>query len=221
VIYLTGAGVNPQTLPVLTSHPMVGVLSTPKSIIKAYSSQFKVWAADNGCFAEKPSSPFVLSEYLSWLDSHADISDRCLFATAPDVVGDAVKTWERSRPAFEPIRDCGYKVALVIQDRSEDMDLDWSAFDAVFVGGSTAWKMSDSARSVVSEARRRGMWVHAGRVNSYSRLAYFSMIGAGSADGTFLKFAPTENIERMKRWLQKLNDAPHMELYDGYKQIPH
>jgi hypothetical protein len=48
-----------------------------------------------------------------------------------------------------------------------------------------------------------------GRVNSYRRLRVAKLIGCNSADGTFLKFAPTENIGRLKRWLDKI-DSQHM-----------
>jgi hypothetical protein len=67
VIYLTGSGVNPKTLPVLTRHPMIGALTQPASLHLSYVEPFKTWAADNGCFNPKASAAFTLAKYLRWL----------------------------------------------------------------------------------------------------------------------------------------------------------
>jgi hypothetical protein len=161
----------------------------------------RVWAADTGCF----NSPekYTDAGYLAWLGQRVVALDRCLFATAPDVVGDA---W--SRHMLPRIRSLGYRAALVAQDGIEDIAIDWDAFDVLFVGGTTDWKLSERAIGVMADAKRRGKWVHAGRVNSLRRLRLMQMAGADSADGTFVAIAPRTNIPRMEAWLRALARQP-------------
>jgi len=206
VVYLTGSGVYPGTLPVLTGHPMIGALSTPVSLRLGYVEQFQAWAADNGCFT-KPER-FSMPWYLSWLAHMAGIAGRCLFATAPDVVGDAAATWARSEPTFDAIRAAGYKVALVAQNGIEDMEIDWPRFDAVFIGGDTDWKLSGHAADVCREAKKLGKWVHMGRVNSLRRLEIAAQFGCDSVDGNYLGFGPDTNIPKLLRWLETLKREP-------------
>ena len=211
MIYLTGGGLNPKTLPTLTGHPMIGALAQPESLALSYVMRFDKWGADNGCFA-KPKS-FVLAEYFAWLEKMSPALDACLFATAPDVVGDCRATWEKSEPILPEIRKRGYPAALVGQDGIEDESIDWDALDVLFIGGSTRWKLSDAARQVVGDARRFGKWVHMGRVNSFRRLEYAALIGCDSADGNFLAFGPDTNLPKLLRWLSKLKQCPMLGLY--------
>ncbi len=206
VMYLTGGGVNPKTLPVLLAHPQIGVLTQPASLHRAYVEPFRVWAADNGCFAK--GDTFVLSDYLRWLGGFSDIASRCVFATAPDVVGDSRKTWARSQPVFPQLRALGFKAALVAQNGIEDMDVAWDEFDAIFLGGDTAWKLSVCAQSVVAEAKRRGKWAHMGRVNSLRRLERAEQFGCDSVDGNYLGFGPNTNLPKLLRWLRQIEIAP-------------
>ncbi len=158
------------------------------------------WAGDNGCFAHPER--FDLDRYLAWLTARPAAT--CLFAVAPDVVGDAAATLERSAPVLPIIRSLGYRAALVAQDGLEALAIPWDTFDVLFIGGSTAWKLSPAAVELTREAKRRGKWVHVGRVNSYRRLRLFAEAGADSADGTFLAFGPDKNLPKVLRWLQRL-----------------
>lgn len=164
------------------------------------------WCADNGCF----SARFQEDHWWSFLERNAGAAGACSFATAPDVVGDAVGTLERSAPWLQPIRDLGYPVALVGQDGMEDLAVPWDDVDAFFIGGSTEWKLSDEAARMVDEARGRGKWVHMGRVNSRKRLAYAESIGCDSADGTFLTFGPKVNLPRLARWFDPPLTIPEL-----------
>lgn len=174
-------------------------------------TRFANWGADNGCYA-RPAS-FTMPLYLAWLERMRPAAASCLFATAPDVVGDARATWERSAPTFAAIRSAGYNAALVAQNGIEEMDVAWSEFDALFLGGDTAWKLSDHARAITREAKRRGMWVHMGRVNSLRRLEIAVDFGCDSVDGNFLGFGPDANLPRMLSWLDTLRDAPRFDLW--------
>lgn len=203
MVYLTGSGVNPGTIPILARHPMIGVLTQPASLHRAYVEPFRIWAADNGCFNPFVSAKFSLARYLAWLHGFATIRERCAFVTAPDVVADAAATWERSQSALPAIRAAGWKAALVAQNGIEDMDIAWDAFDAIFIGGDTAWKLSACAQTVVAEAKRRGKWAHMGRVNSQKRLELAWDFGCDSVDGNYLGFGPDTNLPKLLRWLER------------------
>lgn len=168
------------------------------------------WCADNGCFGK--GYPGV-DKWLAWLASYTpEQISRCRFATAPDVVGDAEATLARSVPFLPQIRALGYPAALVAQDGLENLDVPWGDFDCLFVGGSTEWKLGLHARVLVAEAKRRGKWVHMGRVNSQRRLEYATAIGCDSADGTKLVFAPSQELPNVLSWLRKVNDQLALEV---------
>lgn len=160
-----------------------------------------IWAADNGCFGKGYPGD---EKYLAWLDRHAHAASRCLFATAPDVVGDAAETAERSRGMLREIRRRGYPAALVLQDGQEDVRVPWRRLDAVFIGGSDEFKLGPVAARLARLAKEKGKYVHVGRVNSYTRLSYSRSLGADSADGTFVNRAPHHNLGRMRVWFDKL-----------------
>lgn len=155
------------------------------------------WAADNGCFGTGYPGDFA---WRYWLRRHRAHVRRCLWATAPDVVGDAAATLRRSRPHFDAIRALGYRAALVAQDGLNAIGTPWDEFDTLFLGGTTSWKLGPRAAELVHEALRRGKTVHMGRVNSQKRWDYARSLGCSSADGTCLAFAPDANLRRVLSW---------------------
>jgi hypothetical protein len=171
-----------------------------------------IWAADTGCYAQGDS--FDLARYLAWLERMRPYRHTCLFATAPDVVGDAAATWERSRAVLPVIRALGYLPALVAQDGIERLPVEWEAFGALFLGGTTAWKLSLRCAGIACEARSRDKLVHMGRVNSYVRLSWAQALGCQSCDGTFLRKAPDDNLPRLERWLRRLRAQPSLPFWD-------
>lgn len=177
------------------------------------------WCADNGCFSDK----WDADKWWKFLVDNAYAAATCLFAVAPDVVGDALATTMRSRPWLQRIRDLGYPVAYVAQDGLENLrgntvgggltfPVPWASFDCLFVGGSTEWKLGAAAREIVAEAKSRGKWVHMGRVNSEKRFEYARAIGCDSADGTFLTFGPDINLPKLLAWTRN-NGQP--DLFGG------
>lgn len=155
------------------------------------------WCADNGCFGKGYPGD---DSWFAWLTRNASDAGSCAFAVAPDVVGDAAGTLERSRPWLPRIRALGYRAALVAQNGLETMAVPWDEFDALFIGGDTAWKLGHHARALVREAKRRGKWVHMGRVNSARRYRYAEHIGCDSVDGTYLVFGPDVNLPKLLNW---------------------
>lgn len=208
----------------------IGVILTPKQGNKLPAGTQR-WTADNGCFGKGYPGD---AAWIKWLRELPYDRDTCDFATAPDVVGDAAATLERSRPWLPAIREAGYRAAFVGQNGLTVDTAPWGEFDVLFLGGSTEclacdyvrparefgiktcpgchrklteWKLGAEARALTAEARRRGLRVHMGRVNSHKRLAYAEMIGCTSADGTFLTVAPSANLARVHDWFRKLDEA--------------
>jgi hypothetical protein len=166
-----------------------------------------VWCADNGCFSDKWDE----AKWWAFLEANTHAAKDCLFAVAPDVVADADATIERSRPWMQKIRALGYPVAFVAQDGLAcwggelltdgfKSSVAWEEFDVLFIGGSTDWKLGAHARVIVAEAKRRGKWVHMGRVNSERRFEYARAIGCRSVDGTYLTFGPDVNLPKLLAW---------------------
>lgn len=155
------------------------------------------WCADNGCFGKGYPGDAL---WLAWLERNAYAAADCLFATAPDVVGNAAATLDRSLPFLPRIRALGYPAALVAQDGLEDLEVPWDEFDVLFIGGSTEWKLGAAARALTKEAKARGKWVHMGRVNSEKRYRYAHEIGCDSVDGTYLTFGPDTNLPKLLSW---------------------
>lgn len=189
----------------------LGVIMTPKSGRRlGVIARYPCWAADTGCYTQ--GARFDLARYLGWLGRLGPARGSCLFATAPDVVGDARATWERSADVLPRIRRLGYPAALVAQDGAEALALEWEAFDALFIGGSTGWKLSEAAFALAAEARARGKWTHLGRVNSRRRMRVAAAAGYHSADGTQAAYGPDKRLAQMTRWLAEIRRQPPLRV---------
>lgn len=112
----------------------------------------------------------------------------CLFVSVPDVVGDAVATMRQFELWAPALERRGLPVALVAQDGIGDLDRwlaqTWPRLAALFIGGTTQYKLSAEAEALGREAKERGLWLHMGRVNSRKRFDYARAIGCDSVDGT-------------------------------------
>jgi len=109
---------------------LLGMIATPAAGNRLESGVD--WCADNACFSRGryPGD----DAYLAWLAARRAHADRCAFATAPDVVGNAAATLARSIPMLPRIRAAGYRAALVAQDGLEDLPVPSPAMDALFIG---------------------------------------------------------------------------------------
>jgi hypothetical protein len=163
-------------------HPRLGRLITPRhtSSVAMTAAAGIPWAADNDCF-----QGLDVTAFLAMLNRIQGLPG-CLFVSVPDVVADAHATavsFEKWAPAVERR---GLPVALVLQDGLETPAMrawlarTWHRLDAVFVGGSTEWKLGPIAKEFANEAKRRDKWVHWGRVNT--RLRIHRIIAGGAAD---------------------------------------
>lgn len=173
------------------------------------------WAADNFAFSGFDPIAFQRS-LIAWQEWR----DTCLWVAVPDVVGDAVQTWERFQEWEGCIQALGYSLALVAQDGLEDMDIQWSRFKALFIGGSTEWKLSDTAALIIREAKKRGKWVHMGRVNSIARLKYAMTLECDSVDGSGYARFPIKALEHLPQISSVHPLTQPMEFADDYRTIP-
>jgi hypothetical protein len=156
-------------------HAQVGRLCVPRDGQSPDPGQ--VWAADNGAFSGFDETAFLkmLARLESWRDT-------CLFVAIPDVVGSHTLTldlFEVWAPRLQK-----WPLALVAQDGLTPEAVPWNKIDALFIGGTTEWKLSPAAALLVREAKRRRKWVHMGRVNTIRRMVYANSIGVDSIDGT-------------------------------------
>lgn len=172
-----------------------GLLVTPrfgtKDDIERANALGAVWAADNDCYQGLDRERFILM--LNMVSAFPG----CLFVNAPDVVGDAASTLRRFRLWQPVIRYFGLPAALVAQDGLEDLSVPWDDFETLFIGGSAGWKESDHARVLALEAKRRGKYVHVGRVNSTRRLKMALNMRADSIDGTGMVKFSREKLPRL------------------------
>jgi hypothetical protein len=156
----------------------VGQLLTPLTRFRAQDPD-GAFAIDNGAFAR-----FDADAFRALLTRERPRRQLCRFVAVPDVVGSARRTLEVFNHWYD--RLSGWPLALVAQDGQEDLPIPWDLIAAVFIGGSTAWKMGPHAAAVVRAAKALGKWAHVGRVNTPGRFEYFEALGADSIDGTGL-----------------------------------
>ena len=189
---------------------LLGYIDTPAQGNKR--PEGVAFCLDNGCFSDRWDE----AKWWRFLQGNSHAADDCLFAVAPDVVGDAFATTQRFRKWGKKIRGLGYPVAYVAQDGLENLrgrttdggltfPVPWGDFDCLFIGGSTKWKLGAAAREIVAEAKARDKWVHMGRVNSERRWLYAQAIGCDSVDGTYLTYGPDVNLPKLLAW-QRHND---------------
>lgn len=157
---------------------IVEQLLTPLTFFHRQQSE-SCFAIDNGAFAG-----LDVKAFRALLDREFASRHLCRFVAVPDVPMNARRTLEVYRDWRDRLT-C-WRLALVAQDGLEDLDIPWRGLSAIFIGGSTKWKLSQAAKDVVKAAKALEKWVHAGRVNTPARFEYFEEMGADSIDGTGL-----------------------------------
>lgn len=157
------------------------------------------WAIDNGAF-----SGFDAGKFRARLERSRGMPG-CVFVVAPDVVGDAVGTLSLFAEWADEVRGYGHPVALVGQDGAELLALPWGEFDAWFIGGSTAWKLSAASEALAIEAKTRGKYLHMGRVNSLRRMRVAQDFGCDSVDGSGATRFGDKYVGNFCRWIAGVN----------------
>jgi hypothetical protein len=181
----------------------IGLMLTPFSQRGFRNSTHKWhWAADNGCFAEKWNE----QTWRTWLVQLPNPHES-LFATVPDVVANHQETVEKWGHYNKIVSSAGFKPAFVLQDGAEDKSIPWEEMGCLFIGGTTEYKLSESAKQICQKAKSLSIWVHMGRVNSFKRMMIAKQWGVDSVDGTYLAFAPDANTPKLVSMVQKVNQS--------------
>ena len=128
------------------------------------------YAIDNGAFKGFKKKPFM--DLVARLHP---LKNKPLFIAVPDKLADpeeTLKLWHMWQGQIK------FKKAFVAQDGHMPQDVPKNA-DAVFVGGTTDWKIENAHKF-------KGLtkWLHIGRVSTPNRLDWAAAIGADSCDGT-------------------------------------
>lgn len=178
----------------------VGVLFVPKDKNNSENATGRVCAADNGGFNGVPVKEFV--EMLERLRGTP-----CRFVTAPDVIANAGETLRLFR-LWEPmIHSLGFPVAFVAQDGQTVDALPWDSCEAVFIGGSTRFKLSAEADTILAYAVARGKHRHVGRVNSWPRVQHFWGL-TDTIDGSGFSKWP-KRIKLFLKWAEAMDGKQH------------
>lgn len=178
---------------------------TPESRHQPYRED-GAFCIDNGAY-----SNFSKTSFMSLLDRESKRRELCRFVAVPDVVGSARRTLEAFAVWSEILK--GWPLAFVCQDGQEELPIPWGKIKAIFIGGTTAWKMGPHAAACVKAAAVMGCWVHAGRVNTPGRFEYFEQLGADSLDGTGLS-----RFSWMREEIYRNAQAPKLPFDTGHVQ---
>ena len=189
-----------KTVERLKSHPQLGHLVSPRSRNDPnwFLSTGLPWAADNGAF-----SGFDPPAFLRLLDAIQG-KPGCRFVVCPDVVGNAIATLSLFGQWRQVIADRQLPVAYVAQDGHEQLPVPWGEIDALFLGGSTEFKLGRHAESLTKEARSRDKWTHMGRVNTQRRMRLAQAWACNSVDGTSFSWFPDTRLPCALAYLDQL-----------------
>jgi hypothetical protein len=169
--------------------PHLGFMVTPNTgnSIQRLCSWGIPWCADNAAFNH---SRFDSGRFLAMCRKIQKAPTPPVFVTVPDQVG----SHECSSYLFEGwlryLDALGFDLpwAFVLQNGIESPeDVPWDFIQAVFIGGDDDFKEDTLVTcELIPEARRRGKWVHMGRVNGRRRLRLALLADVDSVDGSSL-----------------------------------
>jgi hypothetical protein len=226
LLLVSGATV---TVRACADSPALGHLLTPANgnRLETILATGLPFAIDNAAFSGFDGDAYhaLVLEIIKWWKTNPDQRSRLKFIVAPDVVADADETarqFVRWWGLLRWLNEIGMPIAYVLQDgcdprtreqgRTKAGGIPWEIISCLFVGGSTDYKMSAAAASVIRQAKASGLWVHVGRVNSYQRLQYFESLGVDSFDGGQFSMFPNTYIPK---YLERLESGRQIGLFES------
>lgn len=141
------------------------------------------YALDNGAWSAfqqgRPFDEHAFDKALRKMGAGAD------WTVLPDIVAGGHPSLDLSLKWMRRVLDETPRALLAVQNGIEPEDVRDLLGPRVglFVGGDTTWKLATMGQWC-ELARRRGCWVHIGRVNTAKRIHHCSGAGATSIDGT-------------------------------------
>lgn len=167
------------------------------------------YGLDNGAWwAYQQKQPFDVAAFEKLVDKMGKGAD---WIVAPDIVGGGLESLRVSEQ-WLPMLVLIAPVLLAVQDGMTARDVEGllGARVGIFVGGTTEWKL-DTLQSWGEVARKRGCYLHVGRVNTARRIQYCHDAGADSFDGSsvtrFAKSLPRLDNATKQRQIFDLVDA--------------
>lgn len=149
------------------------------------------YALDNGAWSaytqKRAFDDAAFTRALRQMGAGAD------WTVIPDIVAGGLASLDMSLRWMRVVLDETPRGMIAVQDGMSPADVGGflGARVGLFVGGSTAWKLS-TMRQWADLANKHGAWCHVGRVNSARRIGMCIGSGAHSFDGTSAtKFAVT------------------------------
>tara|TARA_Y100000004_G_scaffold70435_2_gene79175 strand:+ start:1075 stop:1683 length:609 start_codon:yes stop_codon:yes gene_type:complete len=122
------------------------------------------YGVDNGAY-----SGFQERKFLSLVDECVE-DPYCMWINLPDVFGSARATTALFHEyCFYPGLNVQNR-CYTVQDGITPEMIPWQYITAVFIGGTTKFKMGKIARAVARGAMKRKKWVHVGRINTPRRI---------------------------------------------------
>lgn len=185
-----------------TDPARVGVLLQPGGNTRMGLIRDRVWAVDNGAFAGFDEDAFT-----DLLYRVRDVPG-CQFVACPDVVGNAEATFDLFQQWAPRLRDRGFPLAFVAQDGCQVLDVPWRSIAALFIGGTTDWKLSAEVDQLLDAAKVAGVWRHVGRVNSRRRMRHF-YDRCESIDGSGFSRFP-KRIWLALDWRRQFDEQPSL-----------
>lgn len=197
-----------RTIERLRGVPGLGILLTPAAGngVTWARRLGMPWAVDNAAFSGFSVDAYsvLLGRVFRKLMTDSSLAPP-LWVTAPDVVGNSdatLRLFEQWQPL---LAERGLPIALVAQDGLTCVAVPWESIACIFIGGSTTWKLSPAARLLALEAKRRGLLVHMGRVNTRRRIFTAVSWGIDSVDGSAFSRFPDAKIPQALSWIAEAN----------------
>ena len=172
------------------------------------------WCADPGVInGPKWLKGFNPDKFFPWLEMMEPYKCNCAFVPLPDVYANAIATLHQFKTWL--LKFQGWPLAFIAQDGQELFDFPHpSTFHTVFVGGTTEWKESMEAVSVIKRAQEMGKHIHVGRVNWGKRYRLFEMLNGSTTftcDGTRTRF---DGVDRtLTAWRKYENPTQKRLIY--------
>jgi len=214
ILLLPGNALGLQRCGIPLTPDRYGWLLSPARTMTVQGTYGLKWAIDNEVYTGKYHPSKWKRALIRIKAAHG--TRHCLFVVAPDVVGDGIKTLQQFDVWEDHIHNLGFPVALAAQDGMQNLELPWTRFDTLFVGGSTAWKMSELAATLMYEAKDKAKQVHVGRVNSRLRVDQLK-IKPDSIDGTHWSHRPDIYI---RRWHRQMEERRRNPCFAFYHDVP-
>jgi hypothetical protein len=175
-----------------------------------------LYALDNGAWmAAQADQAFDIQSFIDAVDA---VGSRADFIVSPDIVGGGSAPFGAASLAISLhwlgwlMQRTAGQVLLPVQDGMRFDDLAPHVVAGrvgLFLGGSTEWK----TRAIIPWGRwaaERGVWCHAGRVNTPKRLALVVAGGCSSFDGSSVARFP-----RSLTWLEEARSQLALEFNNG------